>query len=160
YNDHRHFGSGRVNFSYTMFKFIEVNGFVSATVRYDQKTDVIGIPSILRKDVYSYGWTGYGGGLKVGHHLVRNEEKFFATYLGGKIGIEAGMRMPKRDTALVNRGFPRVYGHESDIDYRLLMGIEFGALGINANIGRINTGASWNSKVFREDKIFYGLTGD
>ncbi len=160
YHDLRHFGEGRANLSYTIFKFIEMNGTAIGTVRYDQKEDIYGLPGVLRKDAYSYGWKGFGGGLKVGHHLLKSETRFTALYLGAKLGLESGTRLPRKDTALVNRGFPKVYGHELDYDYRLLAGFEFGALGINGNIGRIDKGRSWNTRTYREDKIFYGLTAD
>jgi len=160
YHDLRHFGEGRANLSYTIFKFIEMNGSAIGTVRYDQKEDIYGLPGVLRKDAYSYGWKGFGGGLKVGHHVLKSEERFTALYLGGKVGVETGNRLPRKDTALVNRGFPKIYGHEPDYDYRLLAGFEFGALGINGNIGRIDKGRSWNFRTYREDKLFYGLSAD
>lgn len=160
YNDHRHFGEGRANLSYTMFKFLELNGFANGFVRYDQKKDVIGLPGVSRKDAYSYGWKGFGGSAKTGMRLFRNETNFLSGYVGGRFGFETGGRVSKRDTALVNRGFPRFYGHYPDFDCRLLLGLEFGALGINANIGRIKAGRSWNSKTIREDKFVAGLSAD
>ena len=155
FHDRRHFGSGWLTLTFAPFPYFELFGHLTGFLHYDEKVEPIEIPIRARKDAYVYGSRSFGGGVKLGYPIVDGFP--FSLIIGGRAAITASFNPPQNYDTLINRGFPPPENHSPDYDLRFLTTLEFGALGLNLNLGQIIRGRDRNTLLDRPDLGIYGL---